>query len=124
MSKETKKDLLLSKVLRYTMQGWPSEVESELLPFFKKRLEISVENGCLLWGVRAIIPASLQDTLLAELHVSHMGGKMKSLARQYMWWPKIDIAIEQLSKSCQACQVTGKLPPRVPPRPWNWPINN
>ena len=38
-----------------------------------------------------------------------------------MWWPKIDIAIEQLSKSCQACQVTGKLPPKVPPRPWNWP---
>ena len=103
LSKETKKDLLLSKVLRYTMQGWPSEVESKSLPFFKKRLKISVEDGCLLWGVRAIIPASFQDKLLAELHVSRMGVvKMKSLARQYMWWPKIDIAIEQLSRSCQA----------------------
>ena len=51
LSKETKKDLLLSKVLRYTIQGWPSKVDSELLLFFKKRLEISVEDGCLLWGV-------------------------------------------------------------------------
>ncbi|XP_062507243.1 uncharacterized protein K02A2.6-like [Corticium candelabrum] len=47
--------------------------------------------------------------------------KMKALARQYMWWPKIDAAIEQQARACQACQATGKLPPRVTPRPWNWP---
>ena len=33
LAREAKKDLLLSKVFRYTMQGWPSTVGSELLPF-------------------------------------------------------------------------------------------
>ena len=122
LARETKKDLLLSKVFRYTMQGWPPTVGSDLLPFFRKRVEISIEDGCLLWGIRAIIPSSLQDQLLDELHVSHIGiVKMKALARQYMWWPKIDAAIEQQARSCQACQVTGKLPPWVTPRSWNWP---
>ena len=122
LARETMKDLLLCKVFRYTMQGWPPTVGSDLLPFFRKRVKISIEDGCLLWVIRAIIPSSLQDQLLDELHVSHIGMvKRKALARQYMWWSKIDTAIEQQARTCKAFQATGKLLPRVTPRPWNWP---
>ena len=33
LARETKKELLLSKVFRYAMQDWPSTVGSDLLPF-------------------------------------------------------------------------------------------
>ena len=84
LARETKKDLLLSKVFRYTMQGWHPTVRSNSLPFFRKRVKISIEDGCLLWGIRAISPSSLHDQLLDELHVSHIGMvKKKALAQQY-----------------------------------------
>ena len=68
-----KKDLL-SKVLCYTMQGWPSEVESKLLPFFKKRLKImSVKDGCLLWGVVSENSFGLRWTFPGS-HVSNYSG--------------------------------------------------
>lgn len=31
---------------------------------------------------------------------------MKSLARSYIWWPKMDYNIEDLTKSCTMCQQT------------------
>ena len=46
----TARDPLLSQVYLYTMQGWPRIVENDLLPYFRKKDEISTEGGCLLWG--------------------------------------------------------------------------
>ena len=31
---------------------------------------------------------------------------MKSLARSYVWWPKMDCDIEEMVKSCSVCQET------------------
>ena len=40
---------LLSKVLLYTQEGWPtqcSEISCELQPYYRRRLQITVEAGC------------------------------------------------------------------------------
>ena len=47
--------------------------------------------------------------------------KMKSLARNYIWWPKMDEAIEDTVKHCQACQESRPSPPAAPLHPWEWP---
>ena len=52
VAKETCKDSVLSKVLRYTQQGWPESVEDCLQPFQRRQHELSVEAECLLWGIR------------------------------------------------------------------------
>ena len=53
----TKTDSLLVKVYEYTSSGWPGNCPSpELRPFWNRRDELSLENGCLLWGRRVIIP--------------------------------------------------------------------
>ena len=45
----TKRDPVLSQVLRYTLEGWPKTVNSEeLTPYYTKRTELSVEDGCIL----------------------------------------------------------------------------
>ena len=52
----TARDPDLSKVLTYTKTGWPLKVPPVLLPYWNRRKELSVENDCMLWGIRVIIP--------------------------------------------------------------------
>ena len=44
----TRKDLLLSKVLRHTKRGWPDQVSDAMKPFLSRQHELSVEDDCLL----------------------------------------------------------------------------
>ena len=58
--KYTRRDTVLSKVLHYTQSGWPKHnTEEELKPYFMRRHELTTEQGCLLWGMRVIIPSPL-----------------------------------------------------------------
>ena len=56
----TKKDPLLSQVYHYTQSGWPNEVDDVLLSFWNPRFELKIEQGCLLWGIRVVIPQKLR----------------------------------------------------------------
>lgn len=106
IKKETRTDPILSKVFMYTRDGWPENVNDDLKPYFYKMTEISIENDILLWGYRVLIPKKFRLRLLEELHSTHLGAsKMKALARQYFWWPKLDSEVEQFSKSCDICNV-------------------
>ena len=59
--KATRSDPILSRVLEYALTGWPTEVTSEAIKsYFNKRNEITVEENCLLWGMRVAIPRPLQ----------------------------------------------------------------
>lgn len=118
----TSSDPLLSKVLRYTRGNWPRQVPQCLRPFSDRRNELTVEEGCLLWGIRVVVPQRLRAKLLDELHKDHPGVvRMKSVARSYMWWPGLDKDIQNLVKTCQACQATKGAPPVAPLHPWVWP---
>ena len=70
---ETKKDPILRKVLEFTKNGWNVNKIPELLPYYQRRFEISIENEILLWGERVIIPNSLREILLKDLHTEHYG---------------------------------------------------
>ena len=80
-----------------------------------------MEEGCLLWGIRVVVPQWLRAKLLDELHKEHPGiVRMKSVARSYMWWLGLDADIQNLVKSCQACQAVKRAPPVPPLHPWVW----
>ena len=120
----TARDPLLAVFLRHIRSGWPSNVpaSSNLFPFFCRRAELSVQDGCILWGSRIIIPPLYREAVLLQLHEAHPGiTKMKSLARLYVWWPGIDKEIEKSVKQCRKCQQTQVLPPSAPLHPWKWP---
>ena len=87
-----------------------------LQPYRDRVVELSVEDGCLLWGGRVVIPSSLKETVLAELHKEHMG--VSALARGHVWWRGMDKDIEALGKSCRACLA---VPATAPLHPWVWP---
>ena len=118
----TRSDRTLSKVFRYTQSGWPHQIPQKLKPFADRRNELTVEEGCLLWGYRVLIPGKLRPKLLQELHRDHPGVvRMKAIARSYMWWPGLDREIEQTAKGCQPCQAVKRAPPKSPLHPWVWP---
>lgn len=119
----TNKDPLLSRIRELTLNGWPSHVKEESLkPFFQRKTELSVEQGCVLWGMRVIVPPSLRQKLLYDLHQGHPGMcRMKALARSYMWWPCLDKDIEKTVQECTACQTVRQLPAAAPLHCWKWP---
>uniref|UniRef100_A0A1A8QZH2 Gypsy retrotransposon integrase-like protein 1 n=1 Tax=Nothobranchius rachovii TaxID=451742 RepID=A0A1A8QZH2_9TELE len=123
IAQSTLKDSVLRKVLELTRMGWPNYIKDETLkPYFTRRNELSVEQGCILWGIRVIIPPAHREQLLHDLHQGHPGGsKMKNLARSYLWWPQLDKDIEHAVQQCNACQSVRKLPEPAPLHCWQWP---
>ena len=97
-------------------------VDDELIPFKNRMNELTIEQGCILWGIRVIIPTKLRQLVLQELHETHAGStKMKSIARSYVWWPNLDRNIEELSSACIVCQSMRSDPPKAPVHPWTFP---
>ncbi|CAC5385760.1 Uncharacterized protein K02A2.6 [Mytilus coruscus] len=81
-----------------------------------------MEEGCLLRGIRVIIPERYRADVLNELHVNHPGiVRMKGLARMHVWWPNLDTDIEITVRNCTACQNTQSAPPAATANPWIWP---
>ena len=118
----TQRDPVLTRVMENTKQGWPTVSEKELEPFQRRKDELTIQDGCLMWGSRVIIPPKHQAQLLAELHEGHLGVvMMKALARSYMWWPRIDKAIEEVAKGCTGCQLTQNNPKTAPLHSWELP---
>ena len=117
----TRRDPVLSRVLEFVLNGWPEEFSAseEFQPYGTRSNELAVESGCLLWGSRVIIPPSLRETVLTELHQVHLGmSRMKSLARCYCWWPSMDSEIEQCVRSCKECVNSQNSPSLAPLHPW------
>jgi transposase InsO family protein len=120
--KETRRDKILCRVMDYTQNGWPDIIDNDFKPYYSRRTELSVEQGCLLWGNRIIIPESLRAHIMLDLHETHIGVvRMKALSRQYFWWPNLSADIEQLTKACRSCQENAPNPAIVPVASWNWP---
>ena len=120
----TRHDPILMKVTTYVNSGWPTKVPDELKPYQSRQQEIGVQSGCLMWGIRVIVPKSLQQRLLESLHENHPGiTRMKAIARSYVWWNRIDKDIESQAKACLQCQEQQSKPLVAPLHPWIWPTS-
>ena len=118
----TDRDPLLSRVRNLVLQGWHDVEDEEILPFNRRKQELSVQDGCVLWGSRVVVPQAGRAKVLEELHDGHPGvSRMKSLARGVVWWPGIDQQLEEKVKGCSLCQANQKTPAQAPLHPWDWP---
>ncbi len=71
-----------------------------ICPHAVRKHELSIQNGCVLWGVRVIVPKPGQENVLRQFHQCHLGvSRMKALARSYIWWPKLDKEVEDTVKA-------------------------
>ena len=88
----TRTDVVLSQVVKFVQHGWPSRNKDEALqPYFERKQELSIQDGCLLWGNCVVVTPKARERMMEELHVTHPDiCRIKSLARSHVWWPKMD----------------------------------
>ena len=69
-------------------------------------MQVELQDGFLLWGLRVIIPPELRDVIVQELHQTYPGmARMKALAQQYAWWLNLDAVLEAKVRSCATSQL-------------------
>lgn len=116
---KTTKDIKMNKLKSLILNEWPKTVSSEIKVFEKFKDQLHVEKGCIMRGLRVVVPEALQTQILEELHRGHFGiVKTKSLARNYVFWPGIDNDIEKMIKSCYACNIHQSNPSKTVLHPW------
>lgn len=105
---ETSKDEELLKIIEYNSNGWPEKIKNipdYLHYYYKFKTDISVDEGIVFLNHRIIVPKNLRLEYIKKLHEGHIGmTKMKQLARELYYWPKIDCHLENFVRECFICQ--------------------
>ena len=109
---ETNKDSELKLLVDYYNKGWPTDktkVPDSVKCYYKLRGEIYVSQGLVFYEDRLIVPKSLRQKALADLHEGHMGmTKTLKLAKESLYWPSMAQSIENLISSCELCNKFAK----------------
>ena len=95
---------MLSRVFQWVRWGGPGKVDKCYDAYYTRREEISIMDGCLLWGNRLIVPSKCREAVLGLLHDTYIGmSRMKATGRSYVWWPGMDQDIESTVRECPEC---------------------
>ena len=113
IAKATEKDPVLAQVYHFIQSGWPkskSNLDEVLYPYFVRKIQLTVQSDCILNSLQVVIPSSLRNAVITELHEGHTSiVKMKSVARRYVWWPTMNQDIESCTGECKHCQLFKKI---------------
>ena len=119
----------LQQLKKSIIAGWPNtkdELHANIRPHWPYRDKLSVIDGIILQGRHIVIPYSLRQQVLTQLHRSQMGiEKTKLLACDSVFWSNINTDIEGYIKHCATCLKFQQTQPKekithhdIPRRPW------
>jgi hypothetical protein len=122
IQRESSRDNVLARMHDHVANGWKdTDTYGMLKPLYSPRKEITLYQGCLLWGIRVIVPIKLRKQILNMLHESHTGVvRIKAFAQSSVWWPGIYSDIKTLVKQSFGCQKNQNIPAIAPLHPWEW----
>ena len=99
--------------------GFPASsqlVSPQLLPYWRFRDELSVVDGVLMYGLRAVIPPKLRDEVCAHLRSAHQGvSQMNNRASECVLWPGITSDIQAARTRCSTCDINAPSQAKMPP---------
>ena len=130
MLHETNKDKELQSLKHYISTGWPSkrsQIPVSLHPYWNFRDELTVENGILMKNSKVLIPETLKQKYLKQIHQGHQGIEAcRSRAREFIFWVNINSDLKEMVEKCDICQSQQnstasiqKYVSEVPPHPWH-----
>ena len=98
-----------------------------LHPYWNYRDELTIENGILIKNSKVLIPETLKQKYLRQIHQGHQGIKAgRSRAREFVFWVKLNDDLKELIEKCDICQSqqnsttsVQKYISEVPPHPWH-----
>ena len=116
LQQASSQDNHLQKLIHFIITGWPyskDKISEELKSYWSYRDELAVIDGIMLKGMCIIIPNSLRQQVLNQLHINHMGiVKMKLLAHKCVYWHSINADIEKYIKQWPTCLEFQQMQPR------------
>ena len=87
----------------FIITGWPStkdELHTDLKPYWSYKDKLAIIDGVMLKGRCIVIPISLKQQVLEQLHTNHMGiEKTKLLACKSVYWSNINADIKKYIKT-------------------------
>ena len=112
----TRKDPVLKCVVNNLKFGWENNpVVSE---YSMVKNDLSLHDDLVLFRNRIVVPSEIRKTVLDCLHQGHNGiNAMKVEARRWVWWPKLDQDLVEVTKSCPVC-FSNFQPPQSQPLSW------
>ena len=130
MLQETNKDEELQSLKHYISTGWPakrSQIPVSLHPYWNFRDELTVESGILMKNSKVLIPETLKQKYLKQIHQGHQGIEAcRSRAREFVFWVNINSDLKEMVEKCDICQSqqnstasVQKYVSEVPPLPWH-----
>ena len=127
---ETNKDPELQALKHTISTDWPvkrSQIPTSLHPYWNFRDELTIESGILMKNSKVLIPETLKQKYLRQIHQGHQGIEACiSRAREFVFWVNINRDIEELVQKCSLCQYqqnsttsVQKYVSEIPPHPWH-----
>ncbi|XP_040168903.1 uncharacterized protein K02A2.6-like isoform X1 [Anopheles arabiensis] len=121
----TKNDDTLQQIIKFIKEGWPPKTiinDPKILQFYQRRDGLSVVADCITYGERLVVPPSSRESVLKQLHKGHPGiERMRSIARQYVYWPNVDEDVAHIVKSCIECSSVAKTDRKTTLESWPVP---
>ena len=125
---ETSKDKELQSLKHYISTGWPtkrSQIPVSLHPYWNYRDELMVESGILMKNSKVLIPETLKQKYLIQIHQGHQGIEAcRSRAREFVFWVNINNDLKEMVEKCDICQsqqnstpIVQKYISEIPPHP-------
>ena len=97
----------LQQLKSFIIADWPytkDELHADLKPYWSCRDELAVIDGIILKSRCTVIPKSLRQQVLGQLHTNHMGiENTKLLVHESVYWSSINADIERYIKQCATC---------------------
>jgi transposase InsO family protein len=118
IQENTQRDPMLKKLCDMIKMGWPksiNDVDPLIKQYWNFREELTILNGVVYKGLKAVIPASLYPSILQKIHINHFGPESNlRMAREVLFWPNMRNAIYEMCQSCTKCAQFGKQAPTEP----------
>ena len=120
LQEETRKDAILSELVKYIVAGWPNSMQDlpqPLHPYWCFRDLLTVLDGLVMKGNNVVIPENLRADTLSRLHDAHQGlTSTLQRARRTVYWPNLQNDVSNMIHQCEECQMYGNKQARTPER--------
>ena len=123
-------DETLQTLKTTVLTAWPMQKEQvpvNIREYWSYREELTVHNGILFKGSRAVIPRVMISEVKSRIHSSHLGVEAcLRKSRDTVFWPNMNAEVRDLIKQCSICnefQSKNQKQPmqshQLPDRPWS-----
>ena len=121
LANATSKDPILSLLMTAIDEEFTNEYP-QLSEYMRYKDHVYVSDGVLLYNDRVIIPTSLRQKALENLHAAHQGvSSMQTRAQSIMFWPGMTVSIQDTRANCGECNRNAPSQAPLPSEPANPP---